>query len=302
MLKPTGSIYLHCDPTMSHYLKLLMDAVFGKKQFRNEIVWCYAKPRPAKHQFVRNHDTILFYGKSSKTKFNPQRVPNSKGEFKLRKPFKRPDGSVWNPKEPGIMAGSWWIDIPSFATTMNSDEKCGYPTQKPLALLQRIIKASSNEGDVVLDPFCGCATTCVAAEQLGRKWVGIDFSSKAVELVKMRIDKVIGPLIYKGVSRTDIPKRTDLGSYSKSVPKDAKRVLYGEQSGICNGCGTHFEAQHLEVDHIIAKKSGGSNIIDNLQLLCGSCNRIKGKRGMEYLVNRLQETAVDRFKWGLRGR
>ena len=212
ILKDTGSIYLHCDPTMSHFLKLLMDVIFGHENFRNEIVWGYEKPRSARKIFRRNHDTIFFYSKSGKWTFTPQRVPTLEGKFEKRKPFRRPDGSVWLPKEPGKQAGSWWYDIPSFATRMTAKERMGYPTQKPLALLERIIKASSNEGDIVLDPFCGCGSTCIASERLKRQWIGIDVSEKTYELVQKRLSQEYDPCKHKNpiTYRKDIPQRTDL--------------------------------------------------------------------------------------------
>ena len=166
------------------------------------------------------------------------------------------------------------------------DERTGYPTQKPLALLDRIIKASSNEGDVVFDPFCGCATTCVAADRLKRNWIGIDISEKAAELVVERIKADQG-FFQEIIARTDIPKRTDLGNILRYNAPANKNQLYGEQGGNCNGCGTHFQKQHLEVDHIIAESVGGTDHTENLQLLCSHCNRIKGERGQEYLISRL---------------
>ena len=198
ILKSSGSIYLHCDPTMSHYLKLMLDCIFGENHFKNEIVWGYEKPRSAKNIWRRNHDTLIFYSKTNNWKFNVQRVPKLDGTFELRKPFKRPDGSVWAAKEPGKQAGSWWYDIPSFATRMSAKERTGYPTQKPLALLERIIAASSNKGDMVLDPFCGCATTCIAAEKLERQWIGIDVSHKAYELVKLRLENEVSTDLFRG--------------------------------------------------------------------------------------------------------
>jgi len=175
------------------------------------------------------------------------------------------------------------IDMPPLSGA--AKERVGYPKQKPLALLRRIIEASSNLGDMILDPFCGCATACIAAEQLGRQWAGIDISEKAAELVERRMSDELG-LFYRGVHRTDIPKRTDLGKLP--LYRSYKPTLYGLQEGNCAGCASHFEARHLEVDHIIARSNGGTDHIDNLQLLCGSCNRIKGDRGMEYLRAKLQ--------------
>ena len=169
-----------------------------------------------------------------------------------------------------------------------SKEATKYPTQKPLKLLERIIETSSKRGDVIFGPFCGCATTCVAAEELNRKWVGIDISPIAGRLVVNRI-KDLGLFSQDIIHRKDIPQRTDLGKIPKYNSPVNRTKLYGEQSGDCNGCKTHFQTRHLEIDHIIAKSKGGTDHIENLQLLCGSCNRIKGNRGMEYLMAALKQ-------------
>lgn len=289
LLRATGSIYLHCDPTMSHYLKLLMDAIFGRKQFRNEIAWCYTGPQRTTRHFPRKHDTILFYSYPEAT-FNRDaiRVPskwNQLGGFNSDPEAEK--------KNRGKVPEDWW----PMTFGPNTRERVGYPTQKPLALLDRIIKASSNEGEIVLDPFCGCATACVAAENLGRHWVGIDLSPKAVELVNSRLQEApplgIGSLFHKGfvTTRDDIPRRSDIGTLPRYNSRENREALYGRQAGDCAGCGTHFEARHLEVDHIIARAKGGTDHIENLQLLCGSCNRIKGDRGMDYLRAKLQLVA-----------
>ena len=293
VLRPTGSIYLHCDPTESHYLKMLMDAVFGRKNFRNEIIWGYEKPRPSKYKWRANHDNLLFYAGKGNT-FNVQRVPTLDGKFEMRKPFKRPDGTVWNPKEPGKAAGSWWYDIPSFATRMSAKERTNYPTQKPLKLLERIIKASSNEGDVVLDPFCGCATASIAAEKLSRRWVGIDLSPVASDLVRKRLRDELGLMSELAVHRTDIPKRTDLGELPHY--RTHKGALYGEQEGFCAGCGEHFEVRHFHVDHIVASGVGGTDHKSNLQLLCGNCNSRKGEGEMSQLVAKLIQDRVGQYR------
>lgn len=183
-----------------------------------------------------------------------------------------------------IAVGDVW-DLPIISP--NARERTGYPTQKPLALLERIIKASSNPDSMVLDPFCGCATTLVAADRLQRQWVGIDISEKAVKLVTRRIKDDQG-LFENIIPRTDLPQRTDIGKLPPYNCAENRKKLYGEQGGDCNGCGTHFEPRHFEVDHIIAQGSGGTDHIDNLQLLCSNCNRIKGDRGMEYLRAKLQ--------------
>ena len=185
-------------------------------------------------------------------------------------------------EQPGRPVQQLWTDI----SPINSQarERVGYPTQKPLALLERIISASSDPGDVVLDPFAGCATACVAAEQLGRQWVGIDLSPKAAELVNSRLRAEMGDLFHWGfvTDRTDVPQRTDI-----DAPKNYRQnghVLYGQQEGHCNGCRSHFEYRHLEVDHVVPRSRGGTDHLDNLQLLCGHCNRVKGDREMEYLL------------------
>ena len=292
ILKDTGSIYLHCDPTMSHYLKLVMDAVFGKVNFRNEIVWCYTGPgSPKMRQFNRKHDILLWYSKSDKWAFNKDavRIPhkklntNRKGAMvaKALTPEER-DAYLRRGKVPE----TWWAEFSPVGRIKT--ERVGYPTQKPLALLERIIKASSNKDEVVFDPFCGCATTLVAADRLQREWIGIDISEKAAELVVERIKTDQG-LFREIIARTDIPKRTDLGGIPRYNAPENKTRLYGEQEGYCRGCGVHFEMRNLEVDHIIAENVGGTDHIENLQLLCGSCNRIKGDRGQEYLVSRLNK-------------
>ena len=172
-------------------------------------------------------------------------------------------------------------DIPILNSS--AKERTGYPTQKPLALLHRVIKASSNEGGTILDPFCGCATACIAAEQLNRQWVGIDISPKAADLVRSRMQDELG-LFYRGAHREDIPRRTDIGTVLKYNDAKNKRYLYGEQGGYCLGCEEHFPPRNLTVDHIIPKARGGTDHISNLQLLCGACNSVKGDRPHEYLL------------------
>ena len=207
VLKPSGSVYLHCDPHANAYLRVLMDAVFGEKQFRNEVVWCYSGPSNTTRWFPRKHDTILFYAKSNAASFNRNAV---------RIPYKRITGTGHNSlarggrskeeverleseyAERGKVPEDYWTDIAA-GGHIPKGERTGYPTQKPVALLERVIKASSNPGDLVLDPFCGCGTAADAAASLGRKYLGIDISGIAVRLMQQRLESrgdVAAPVVY----------------------------------------------------------------------------------------------------------
>lgn len=213
VLKPTGSIYLHCDQTANHYLKLLADTVFGVQNFRNDIIWTYQKwGRVLTRAYGYEYQNILFYGKTDGAKIvsYPSIPWNSKEEYvDIRKQKIRIDpetnreyvlsdaGGGKRVKryldeaiEYGRPIGEVWDDIP--ALTSSAKERLGYPTQKPEALLERIIKASSNEGDVVLDPFCGCGTAIAVAEKLNRRWIGIDITYLAILLIKRRLEDAFG--------------------------------------------------------------------------------------------------------------
>ena len=349
VLKDTGSIYLHCDLTASHYLKLLMNAVFGHRNFRNEVVWERTLPKGLmSRKLPTSHDLLLAYQKSEVATWNSDAVflPYDEGRLdeNVRAQYSQrdPDGrryqltSLLNPnkdrpnltyeflgvtrvwrwtkermneaydkglvvqtapgraprykrylgEQRGRPLSDVWTDTPP----ASGNETIGYPTQKPLALLERIIKASSNEGDVVLDPFCGCATAC-AADRLSRRWVGIDISLKAVELVNMRLQQAMGSLFHHGyvTARIDIPRRTDIDA---PVPyRQNKHVLFGQQEGLCAGCRGDFPFKLYEVDHRVPHSRGGTDHLENLQLLCSNCNRIKGDRPQEYLMARLAEMA-----------
>ena len=245
------------------------------------------------------HDVLLYYAKSDAAAFNVMYEPASEsyqkrfgGKTQVLDPETRSRKLVIDQSTKGMpLRDVWNLSI----LAGFSQERVGYPTQKPLALLDRVVKASSNEGDVVLNPFCGCATTCVSAHALGRLWTGIDSSPKAAELVVQRLRQTREgqqvswmTQVDTVIHRTDIPQRTDLGRLPPYNCSANRQRLYGEQGGSCAGCSTHFEPRHLEVDHIISQAKGGTDHVENLQLLCGSCNRIKGDRGMEYLKAKLQ--------------
>ncbi len=256
ILKPTGSVYLHCDPTVSHYIKALLDAVFGHANFLNEIIWHrYDRPKGSQHQarrYGRSSDTILFYAKSKHHMFNANDIRQPLSEAEIAERFRSiddngrfmsgplirsasmgerpnlvfefqgytPGPAGWRMEreklqdiydrgdfyftsngvprrkfrpgdDPGAIIDNVWTDIQPLEA--RSQERLGYATQKPLALLERIIKASSNEGDIVLDPFAGCATTLEAAHRLGRRWIGIDIAIHAVKRVAaVRLEDRLG--------------------------------------------------------------------------------------------------------------
>ena len=290
VLKPTGSIYLHCDPTANAYLRTLMDAIVGVGNFRNEIHWYYYNKMPDKRKklFAAASDTIFFYVRDAKSDF-PFRPLSEKRDKPVRQlKRKKVAGKMVNARDNNgkliyqtkteRMVDNVWR-IPCLQPA--SKERLGYPTQKPLKLLDRIISASSNPGDMILDPFCGCATALVAAETLGRRWAGIDLSPLAVKLVDQRLRDQHG-LFGQVVARTDVPKRTDLGELPNY--RTHRHTLYGRQEGICNGCLVLFPFRNLTVDHIVSQSKGGSDHPDNLQLLCGACNSKKGERTMEALI------------------
>jgi len=360
ILKPTGSVYLHCDSTAGHYLKLLMDGVFGRSLCHACITWRRTFAHNDK-MFGSLSEQILWYGNGGEQTKNITDVIVPFTAAELKKKFPHSDGrgqhvrdnlmasgtrngesgQAWNGCDPteygrhwsvprtgqyakylhevllpgyleiagardrlialdaagfihwtntgvpllkryampgqGTVPGDIWTDIPPLSRT--TKERTGYPTQKPLALLDRIIRASSNEGDLVFDPFCGCATALVAADRIKRKWAGVDLSPLAVKLVDARIAADRGQLPWGGAITPDgPPKRTDLGDLPNY--RTHRHRLYGEQEGECAGCDTHFPFRVMDVDHIMPRSRGGTDHPENLQLLCSGCNRSKGGRTM----------------------
>ena len=347
ILKPTGTLYLHCDDNASHYLKIMMDSVFGKDNFRNEIIWQRAITTKGnlKKGLARDSDIIFRYSKSDTYVWNIEAVtipynmanldektkrqyycvepetgrrfshtsvtaqthdPDSHltyevmgvvrtwrwAEARMRKeieaghivqtrPGNVPRYKRYLDEQKGKRLNNIWVDIPNL--TARSKERIGYPTQKPIALLERIIGASSNPGDMVLDPFCGCATTCVAAEWLQRQWIGIDLSPKSFELVKSRLEQK--DIIEKVIHQKDSPK-----PYKQNPTY--KHTLFGIQEGKCNGCQVLFPFRNMTVDYIVAKSKGGTNALDNLQLLCSVCGPMKQNCTQEQLIQKLKDKGI----------
>ena len=280
---------------MSHYIKLLMDAILGAENSRNELIWYYRGAGTPKKDFARRHDVIFRYSAAPYFNPDPARQPYAEatvarfsyhignvrdgqdyGEQSLNKLGKHPDDVI--------------TDIQPIAPSAKARH---YPTQKPLALLERIIATSSREGDMVFDPFCGGGTTMVAAEYLGRHWAGCDIEPTAPAfLVKILRQAADDSAYLKGQNLLDIevhrerraPKRTDADAPKRS--RNIKQVLYRRQEGQCAGpCGEDGRGRLLdmdlfEIDHIVPRARGGPDVDDNLQLLCPTCNRRKGSRTM----------------------
>ncbi len=284
VLKPTGSLYLHCDPTASHYLKMLLDMIFGVKNFRNEVIWHY-KRWPAKQKnYQRMHDVILFYSKEySRNTFNVIYNELSKGTQKT------------DEESAGAPADDVW-DI----AVINSQakERLGYPTQKPLALLERIIQASSNSGDIVLDPFCGCGTTIHAAQKLGRRWIGIDVTHLAISLIERRLKDAFPGLSFEVYGTPeDMDGARDLASRDKyqfqwwavslldAVPYGGKKK--GADSGIDGW--RYMVAGKSDVSRAIISVKGGENLgVGMVRDLRGVIERERAEAGI--LVTLVQPT------------
>ncbi len=358
VLRNDGSIYLHCDPTASHYLKALMDGIFDRKNFRSEIIWQRTSAHPSAKRWANTYDCILFYTKGAKYVWNPtyfesddnyvrthyiyedgrgryraadltgagvssgpsgrewrgfnptnmgrhwSNVPERLDEMDLQGlihwPAKRggwPAKKVyWEDSQRGRPVHSMWVDIPP--VNSQAKERVGYPTQKPLALYERIVNASSNPDNMVLDPFAGCATTPVAAERLGRQWIGADIWDGAHEMVLKRLAQDSRRRSGEGIWKRDInytkvvPARTD--DAEEAVPFLQVKERYKEPAGPrmtrqemfdhliaqngqrCQGCDRTFDdPRYLQLDHNTPRADGGINHITNRVLLCGPCNMLK---------------------------
>jgi site-specific DNA-methyltransferase (adenine-specific) len=346
VLKPTGSIYLHCDPTASHYLKLLMDAVFGAENFRNEIVWRRSHPKGlAFTRFASTHDVILAYAKDVKGAHwspiylphevekaaeqyslvdengrryqltsllnpNPDR-PNLTYEFKgvtkvwrwTKERMMKADGKglIVVPKggkgiprykryldeQEGVPLGDWWGDI----EIVSGGERLGYPTQKPVALLERIIRSSCPKGGVVLDPFCGCGTTISAAQKLGHPWIGIDITHLAINLIKHRLQNAFGKkvqyeVIGEPVSLPDAESLAKEDPYQfqwwalglvGARPAEGKK---GADKGIDGRLYFHDDQKGKTKQIILSVKAGETVTVAHVRDLRGVVDREKAEIGV----------------------
>ena len=354
VLKPTGSLYLHCDPTASHYLKLVLDGVFGKESYRSEVIWKRTSAHSSANRFGPVHDTIFFYAKSNQCCWNPQFQPYDEtylSEFYTHvdsdgRRWRRSDltgagtrngetGLVWRgievtkkgrhwaqppseldkldkagkihwpakdggmpmlkrylDEQSGVPLQDVWIDINPMHNL--SDERLGYPTQKPLALLERIIRASSNEGDVVLDPFCGCGTAVHAAEKLSRRWVGIDITHLSIGLIERRMKDAFPALREKGAFEV-IGTPQDLGAANDLAERDkyqfqswacmlvGAQLYKGGKKGADGGVDglLWIETERSKTEKVIVQvKGGGHGGRGAIATLIGDVSREKAAIGL----------------------
>ncbi|MDA7956739.1 MAG: hypothetical protein MPK34_05890, partial [Gammaproteobacteria bacterium] len=316
LLKDTGSIYLHCDPSASHYLKTIMDCVFGAKNFRNEIVWRkYAgRKSNAKVKYPTQHDCIFFYAKDAAAHFAPQYLPMTDLEISKKYTNVDEDGrryrlawgrnyqtkgeqrKIYLDDQPGRMIGTLWVED-GLQLNTSSSERLGYPTQKPLALLERIIQASSNKGEVVLDPFCGCGTTAHAAYNLKRKFLGIDISPFAITRVcKDRLKNAAGMEV-RGLP-TDLQsahamwkdnpfkfERWAVTTLPGFVPND---IQTGD--GGIDGRGMMLHKPEGEKGYVVAQVKGGSFTPDQLRALLSQLRGKKVSMGVFVTLEKVKPT------------
>jgi len=305
VLKDAGSFYLHCDWHASHYLKVTCDNIFGYNNFRNEIIWHYRRWTNVQKQFQKMHDVILFYAKTDDNIFNPIEVEISdsqKNKFqrgydtnvihtkdkitrqiiiydiekvkKARINISEYDNVV-NREAPKVFSPDVWIMPP---INSQAKERMGYPTQKPEKLIERIILASSNKNDLILDPFCGCGTTIAVAQRLGRKWIGIDVSPSACKLMKLRVEKVMGS--NKDVEIIGLPLNID--ELKKLPPFEFQNWCIGALGGTVNpkkvgDMGIDgFTFMHRDPIQVKQSENVGRNVIDNFETALQRDKKDKG--------------------------
>ncbi|MCY4147404.1 MAG: DNA methyltransferase [Chloroflexi bacterium] len=276
VLKETGSIFLHCDPTANYYLRFAMDIIFGRDNYRNEIIWHYTGGGRSKTYFSRKHDTILYYSKSNKWTFNVDEIwiPYKETSGYTKGGITSSTGKRYMPHPDGTPVDDVW-DIPIINPL--SKERLGYPTQKPLKLLERIIKASSKEGDLILDPFCGCGTAAHAAENLFRSWIGIDISRFAVSLIRHRLANNFSNLAEVGIKTFGLPENV----------ADARELAGADpfefQKWVCGRIGVNQLGQRLGA----RGPDGGIDGVIELDII-GDYNHKTGKATVERVTGIVQ--------------
>jgi site-specific DNA-methyltransferase (adenine-specific) len=362
VLKPTGSLYLHCDPTASHYLKIILDGIFSAENFKNEIIWKRSLPHGnQRKKFGGSHDTILYYAASAESEFNPQFQSHREEYLEQFYKFTESDGRRYrliscinpNPNRPnltyewngvtkvwkytkermkrmhdegllvysksgtpsykgyldqmkGVPMQDTWDDIPPLMGS--AVERLGYPTQKPQELLERIISASSNKGDIVLDPFCGCGTSIHAAQKLGRQWIGIDITYLAINLIKRRLKDAFG----EDVQFEEKGQPTDFGS-AKALAEldkwqfqqwalsliDARPRTEGDGKGADRGVDgmLYFYESKDKREKILVQVKGGGVKRNDVSTLLGDVNNQKFAAGilitLENPTKPMREEAAD---------
>lgn len=293
VLKPTGSFYLHCDPTASHYLKLVLDAIFCYQggYFQNEVIWCYSLGGKTKERFASKHDVIFYYTKTNQYTFNSEAASISrkpKSHMKLRvdsegreyqEKIDRKTGKVYKYYlDEGKIAEDYWTDIETL--NRGDRERLGYPTQKPEALLERIIKVSSNEGDLVLDAYCGCGTTLAVAQRLNRQWIGMDIAYQSISLCLKRFEDSFGKDVVLQINLNGIPRNVEEANalsacQSKEFEKWAiltfsnNRAIIGHKKGKDKSIDgiVYFLVENGEQQKIILQVNSGDVNSDDIKEL-----------------------------------
>ena len=358
ILRPSGSIYLHCNPRAAHYLKALMDALFGHEQFKSDVTWKRTAMREGAKRWVWTHDTLLFYAGPREYAWNqvPQEHPpeywrryyffsDERGNYQAQPltglgRIYDDRGEPWRDIDPAEEGRHWEVpmkvlraayplrgDLDRLAAARKLDlldeaglihwtrggaprykiyadmtkgerlsdvvttvgrieskdrEYTGWPDQVPEALLDIIIRASTNPGDIVLDPFCGSGTTCVVADTLGRRWIGIERAEQAQGVLTRRMEREVGIRHFSICERR--PRRTDKDeSHRPLSPGEARKLLYERQRGRCKGCERVLPMTILTFDWVDGASGPPAAGIDDLQLLCHLCKSLRGKNSMDYL-------------------
>jgi len=303
VLKPTGSIYLHCDPTASHYLKILMDAVFRPENFRNEVVWRYRRWPAKSRQFQKMHDILLFYSKCSgehlfNTLYGYEKLAESTvktyGTKKQVALFdedghRRPGTEEEESKGPAL-SDVWEVSI----VAPSGKERLGYPTQKPEALLERVILASTDEGAVVLDPFCGCGTAVAVAQKLKRQWIGIDVTHVAINLVRQRLKDSFGDIAFEVTGEpTTLADAVELAAEDPyqfqwwilgRVGARAEEKRKGADRGIDGRLNFRVGGRPTEHEHVVFSVKSGKARPEHVRELRGVVERDKAAIGVLLLL------------------